>query len=159
MTRQAATDILHRAKAAGLTVTCAESCTGGKVAAALTDIAGSSAIFERGFVTYANIAKTQMLGVAPATLEAHGAVSEDVAREMAIGALTAAGADVAVAISGIAGPGGSEFKPEGRVCYALATAAGVRSETIEHGALGRDAVRAAATDHALALILAALPDA
>ncbi|WP_136442390.1 CinA family protein [Pacificoceanicola onchidii] len=151
-----ATDLLTRAKAAGKTVTCAESCTGGKVAAAITDIAGSSAIFERGFVTYANAAKQEMLGVLPETLDAHGAVSEEVAREMATGALAAARADAAVAISGIAGPGGSDHKPEGRVCYALATATGVISETIEHGALGRAQVRQAATEHALRLLLSAL---
>ena len=149
--------ILARATAAGLTVTAAESCTGGKVCAAITDIAGSSAVFECGFVTYSNAAKTQMLGVSPATLDAYGAVSEEVAREMAQGARAAAGADIAVAISGIAGPGGSEHKPEGRVCYALATARGVASETLEHGAQGRAAVRQAATDHALNLILSALP--
>ena len=148
--------ILEKAKKTSRTVTVAESCTGGKVAAALTDVPGSSAIFERGFVTYSNLAKQEMLGVRAATLEAHGAVSEEVAREMAEGARQAARADVAVAISGIAGPGGSEFKPEGRVCYALADASGTRSETIEHGALGRDKVRNAATDHALAMLLAAL---
>ena len=144
------------AAARGRTVTCAESCTGGMVAAAITDVAGSSAVFERGFVTYSNAAKTQMLGVSPVTLEAFGAVSEEVAREMAAGALRAAGADVAVAISGIAGPGGSEHKPEGRVCFALATADGVTSETVEFGAQGRARVRVAARDHALGVILRAL---
>nr|WP_249200257.1 CinA family protein [Thetidibacter halocola] len=148
--------ILTAARARGWTVTAAESCTGGKVAAALTDCPGSSHVFERGFVTYSNAAKTEMLGVSPETLAAHGAVSEPVTREMAQGALAAAGADLAVAVSGIAGPGGSEFKPEGRVCYALATPAGVTSETVEHGALGRAEVRQAATDHALRLILSAM---
>lgn len=137
-------------------VTTAESCTGGKVAAAITDIAGSSAIFERGFVTYSNQAKQEMLGVSGTTLDTFGAVSEEVAREMADGARHAAQADVAVAISGIAGPGGSEFKPEGRVCYAVSTASGTRTETIEHGALGRAQVRDAATQHALHLILDSL---
>ncbi len=151
-----AQQILEKAMKRGFTVTCAESCTGGKVAAAITDVAGSSNIFERGFVTYSNAAKSQMLGVLPATLDAHGAVSEEVVREMAQGARDAAGADVAVAISGIAGPGGSEFKPEGRVCYGLADARGVRVETVEHGPLGRAEVRAAATEHALRLILSAL---
>ncbi len=156
MTAVLATKILELAKAQGKTITCAESCTGGKVAAALTDIAGSSAIFERGFVTYSNTAKNEMLGVSAATLETYGAVSEQVAQEMALGALGAAKADVAVAISGIAGPGGSDFKPEGRVCYGIATPKGVQTETIEHGALGRAQVRDAATRHALGLILAAL---
>lgn len=151
-----ASEILEQALASGKTVTAAESCTGGKVAAAITDVPGSSAIFERGFVTYSNLAKQEMLGVSAESLDAYGAVSEDVAREMAEGARRAARADVAVAISGIAGPGGSEFKPEGRVCYALADASGTRSETVEHGALGRDKVRIAATEHALEMLLAAL---
>ncbi|WP_425102108.1 CinA family protein [Tropicibacter sp. S64] len=156
MTEALAKTLLQKALAAGKTVTTAESCTGGKVAAAITDIAGSSAIFERGFVTYSNIAKQEMLGVAAATLEAHGAVSEEVAREMALGALSRAKADVAVAISGIAGPGGSEFKPEGRVCYACATTEGVTTQTIEHGALGRAEVRQAATQEALRLLISGL---
>ncbi|WP_342448850.1 CinA family protein [Mameliella alba] len=151
-----ARQVIEKASESGVSVTTAESCTGGMVAAALTDISGSSAVFERGFVTYSNAAKTEMLGVLPATLEAHGAVSEEVVREMALGARAAARADVAVAISGIAGPGGSEFKPEGRVCYGLASATGVITETIEHGAIGRAEVRAAATKHALDLILSAL---
>lgn len=155
----AAGEIIARARAAGRSVTTAESCTGGMVSAALTDVAGSSAVFERGFVTYSNAAKTEMLGVRPDTLAAQGAVSEAVAREMAQGALAAARADVAVAITGIAGPGGSEVKPEGRVCFALATGAGCTAQTVEFAALGRAQVRRAARDHALALILAALPEA
>ncbi|MDD9715588.1 CinA family protein [Dinoroseobacter sp. PD6] len=151
-----AAEIVALCTARGLTVSCAESCTGGMVAAAITDIAGSSAVFERGFVTYSNLAKTEMLGVTAPTLEAHGAVSEEVAREMAAGAQVAARADIAVAITGIAGPGGSEFKPEGRVCFAIVgPATPLRSETVEFGALGRAAVRTAARDHALALILSA----
>ncbi len=148
--------LIKTAQAKGITLTCAESCTGGLVAAAITDIAGSSAVFERGFVTYSNAAKQDMLGVTTRSLDAHGAVSEAVAREMAEGARRAAAADVAVAVSGIAGPGGSEHKPEGRVCFALATASGTRSETIEFGAQGRAKVRAAARDHALSLLLASL---
>lgn len=152
-----AADLVAGATARGMTVTTAESCTGGMVAAAITDIAGSSAIFERGFVTYSNAAKREMLGVSAATLKAHGAVSEQVAREMAEGARHAARADVAIAISGIAGPGGSEFKPEGRVCFAVATGEKTTSETIEYGAIGRAEVRAASRDRALALLLQALP--
>jgi nicotinamide-nucleotide amidase len=151
-----ASQIIEVASKDGKTVTCAESCTGGMVAAALTDIPGSSAVFERGFVTYSNTAKSEMIGVSLQTLEKFGAVSEQVACEMAQGALRSARADVAVAISGIAGPGGSEFKPEGRVCYAVAIPDQIISETIEHGALGRDRVRCAARDHALQLILSAL---
>lgn len=137
-------------------ITTAESCTGGMVSAAITDVAGSSSIFERGFVTYSNQAKIEMLGVSAETLSAHGAVSEEVVREMALGACEAARADIAVSISGIAGPGGSDHKPEGRVCYGLATATGVSTETIDHGPIGRAAVRTAATSHALQLILTAL---
>ena len=135
----------------------AESCTGGMVAAALTDIAGSSDVVDRGFVTYSNAAKQQMLGVLPQTLEAHGAVSEHVAAEMAMGALMNSAASVAVSITGIAGPGGSEFKPEGRVCFGLAVRdQPVQAETVEFGALGRAEVRQAARDHALALLATAL---
>ncbi|MCV3270932.1 CinA family protein [Roseobacter sinensis] len=147
-----AAEIVARATASGKTVTAAESCTGGMITAALTDIAGSSNMFERGFVTYSNVAKTEMLGVKPATLAAHGAVSEEVAAEMALGALARAGADVAVAVTGIAGPGGSEYKPEGRVCFGLAAGERVITETIDFGALGRAKVRAAARDHALGLL-------
>jgi nicotinamide-nucleotide amidase len=146
-------ELLALAIRKGVMVTCAESCTGGMLAAALTDLPGSSAMLDRGFVTYTNAAKVQMLGVAEATLAAHGAVSEEVAREMAAGALARSGAGLAVSITGIAGPGGSEHKPEGRVCFGLAHGAEVRSETRDFGALGRDAVRRAARDHALALLL------
>ena len=156
MTTEAAQIILEKARARGVTVTCAESCTGGMVAAALTDVAGSSQIFERGFVTYSNRAKTEMLVVPEAVLQAHGAVSEPVAQHMAKGALDAAGADVAVSITGIAGPGGSAVKPEGRVCFGLATALGTSTETVDFGALGRARVRQKATAYALHLLISAL---
>lgn len=148
--------VLTRARARGWRIATAESCTGGMVAAALTDVAGSSDVFDRGFVTYSNAAKVAMLGVSGETLAAHGAVSEPVAREMAEGALQRSDADLAVSVTGIAGPGGSEFKPEGRVCFAIATPDAVRSETVEFGALGRALVRRAATDHALGLLAGAL---
>jgi nicotinamide-nucleotide amidase len=148
--------ILQAARARGILIATAESCTGGMVSAALTDVAGSSAMFERGFVTYTNAAKIQVLGVRAATLEAHGAVSEQVAAEMAQGALAHSGAHLAVAITGIAGPGGSEHKPEGRVCFAIATPDRCTTQTVEFGALGRAQVRQAARDHALGILLAAL---
>ena len=148
-------EILDLCRARGLTVATAESCTGGMVGAALTDIAGSSDVYERGVITYSNAAKKALLGVKAETLAAHGAVSEEVAREMAAGLLAAAAVDIAVSVTGIAGPGGSEHKPEGRVCFGLATAGGVETETVEFGALGRAGVRAAATAHALGLIWAA----
>lgn len=146
-------ELLNQARACQVRVATAESCTGGMVAAALTDVAGSSDVVDRGFVTYSNAAKQDMLGVRPETLDAFGAVSEEVACEMADGALSRADAQVAVSITGIAGPGGSEFKPEGRVCFGLAVEGQqTRVETVEFGAQGRFAVRRAACDHALTLI-------
>ncbi|MEY8831077.1 CinA family protein [Sedimentitalea sp. XS_ASV28] len=151
--------LLALARAAGVRVATAESCTGGMVAAALTDIAGSSDVVDRGFVTYSNSAKQQMLGVGGDTLSRVGAVSEEVAREMADGALERSGADLVVSITGIAGPGGSEFKPEGRVCFGLAmTGSATVTETVEFGARGRAQVRSAARDHALTLLMAALSE-
>jgi len=149
-----AAQILGAAIARGVKIATAESCTGGMVAAALTDLAGSSALFERGFVTYSNAAKEELLGVSAATLAQFGAVSEEVATEMANGALKNSQAQIAVSITGIAGPGGSEHKPEGRVCFAIANVAGASPMTVEFGALGRDKVRLAARDHALELVLA-----
>ncbi|SOC11699.1 CinA family protein [Rhodobacter maris] len=150
-------ELLACARDRGWRIATAESCTGGMVVVALTDVPGSSAVVECGFVTYSNAAKVEMLGVAEATLSAFGAVSEEVAREMAEGALAQSHADLAVSITGIAGPGGSEFKPEGRVCFGLALkGAATRTQTQEFGALGRGNVRAAARDHALALLGAAL---
>ncbi len=152
-----AAEILELARARGVMIATAESCTGGMVSAALTDIAGSSDVFERGFVTYTNRAKTELLGVRQETLVAHGAVSEEVAREMAEGALARAPVQLAVAITGIAGPGGSEHKPEGRVCFGLAAEGReTLTETVEFGPRGRANVRAAARDHALALLHGAL---
>ena len=151
-----AESVLARARARGVVITTAESCTGGMVAVALTDIAGSSAVVERGFVTYSNDAKIEMLGVRAETLKAHGAVSEQVALEMARGALIHSHAGLSVSITGIAGPGGSEFKPEGRVCFGVAGTGGCTAETREFGAQGRDRVRRAARDHALELLLAHL---
>ncbi|WP_425046307.1 CinA family protein [Primorskyibacter sp. S87] len=151
------TDVLGLAKSAGVMIATAESCTGGMVVAALTDIPGSSAVVERGFVTYTNRAKQDMLGVNSVTLSTFGAVSEEVAQEMADGALAHAPVQLAVSITGIAGPGGSEFKPEGRVCFGLAADwADTTTETVEFGALGRDAVRLAARDHALGMLHQAL---
>lgn len=149
--------LLQAARVWGWRLATAESCTGGMVAAALTDVAGSSDVFDRGFVTYSNAAKVDMLGVSETTLAAHGAVSQEVAREMAQGALDKSAATLAVAITGIAGPGGSDHKPEGRVCFGLAQAGReVFAETVEFGALGRAKVRQAARDHALAMLLRAM---
>ena len=149
--------LLSAATQARVTIATAESCTGGMIAAAITDIAGSSAVFDRGFVTYSNAAKQAMLGVRPETLDLHGAVSEEVAREMAEGALARSDAGLAVAVTGIAGPGGSGFKPEGRVCFALArTGQPTLVETVEFGAIGRANVRRATVEKALTLMVQAL---
>ena len=127
----------------------AESCTGGIVAAACTDLAGSSAWFERGFVTYSNAAKTQQLGVDAALINQHGAVSEAVARAMAQGALLHSKAQVTLAITGVAGPaGGTLDKPVGTVWFAWATPEGVHSE-VRHFEGDRAAVRQASTLHSL----------
>ena len=147
-----AQDVIARASAVGKMVTAAESCTGGMVTAALTDVPGSSVAVERGFVTYSNAAKMETLGVQMATLEAYGAVSEEVAAEMARGALKASKAQVAVSVTGIAGPGGSEHKPEGRVCFGLFDGENLQTETVEFGPIGRANVRAAARDYALGLL-------
>ena len=149
--------LLTAATKAGVKIATAESCTGGMIAAAITDIAGSSAVFDRGFVTYSNAAKQAMLGVRTDTLAQHGAVSEEVAHEMAEGALARSEAGLAVAVTGIAGPGGSEFKPEGRVCFALArTGQPTHVETVEFGAIGRANVRRATVEKALTLMVQAL---
>jgi nicotinamide-nucleotide amidase len=152
--RTLAAAALDHCRSHGLMLATAESCTGGMISAALTDIAGSSDVFERGFVTYSNAAKQDMLGVKSDTLDRFGAVSAPVAAEMAKGALAHSRADIAVAVTGIAGPGGSENKPEGRVCFGFAKA-GLTTVTLtrEFGAIGRDAVRRAATDLALRLIV------
>jgi competence/damage-inducible protein CinA C-terminal domain len=156
-----AATLLMRARDRRLLLATAESCTAGLISAAITDEPGSSDIFDRGFVTYSNAAKTEMLGVRQATLDTHGAVSEPVAREMADGALARSQADIAVAVTGIAGPGGgTEAKPEGRVCFALARqGAETVAETLDFGPLGRGNVRAATVDHALTLLLRAAESA
>ncbi|MBC7617955.1 MAG: CinA family protein [Candidatus Saccharibacteria bacterium] len=131
----------------------AESCTGGLIAAACTELPGSSRWFERGFVTYSNAAKTEMLGIDAVLIARDGAVSEPVARAMAVGALAHSRAQVAVAVTGVAGPdGGSVAKPVGTVWLAWATPQGVHSE-LQHFGGDRSAVRAATVDHALQVLL------
>lgn len=132
----------------------AESCTGGLISAACTDLAGSSAWFERGFVTYSNAAKTELLGVDAALIAAHGAVSEEVARAMAQGAITHSSAQAAVAVTGVAGPsGGSADKPVGTVWFGFMVDGRLCSE-LKHFDGDRAAVRAATVRHALAGLLA-----
>ncbi len=148
-----AREVLDLCRAKGLKLATAESCTGGLVAAALTEIAGSSDVVERGFVTYSNAAKQSLLAVAEATLAEHGAVSEATAREMAEGALRASQADIAVSITGIAGPGGgSALKPVGFVHFACATRTSTVAVERRFGDRGRSAVRMAALDQALAML-------
>ncbi|NDR58288.1 CinA family protein [Aliiruegeria sabulilitoris] len=155
--KELAESLLAHSRRLGLMLATAESCTGGLIAGALTESPGSSDMFDRGFVTYSNAAKMEMLGVSPETLESFGAVSEEVAQEMAEGALARSAADLAVAVTGIAGPGGSEFKPEGRVCFGLAaTGKATLVETIEFGAPGRSEVRQATLRHALEMLLVAV---
>ena len=151
--------IAERLAARGALLATAESCTGGWAAQALTALAGSSNWFERGFVTYSNAAKEEMLGVRAETLARHGAVSEEAAREMALGALSRSRASVAFAITGIAGPsGGSAAKPVGTICLAWALKGGApRSET-RHFAGDREAVRRQAVERALAGVLELLDD-
>ena len=150
--------LLDAYKARSWMIATAESCTGGMVAAALTDIAGSSAVVERGFVTYSNEAKSQMLGVPAELIAEHGAVSEPVARAMAEGALAHSLADVAVAITGVAGPGGgTATKPVGLVHFGLAAkGAPVLHLERRYGDLGRDEVRRRAVMDALGLLSVAL---
>ena len=134
----------------GLSVATAESCTGGLIAGAITDVAGSSGWFDRGFVTYSNDAKIGMLGVRAETLAAHGAVSEATAAEMAAGALAHSRADLAVAVTGIAGPdGGTPGKPVGTVCFAWARKGGAVATATRRFPGDRAAVRAATVGAAL----------
>jgi nicotinamide-nucleotide amidase len=138
---------------AGLMLATAESCTGGWISKCVTDIAGSSGWMDRGFVTYSNAAKQDMLGVAAATLSEHGAVSEPVVREMASGAVARSNAQVAVAVSGVAGPGGGSVdKPVGTVCFGFALPHGISTETV-HFRGDRDAVRRQTVAHALTRLI------
>ncbi|TCL06640.1 MULTISPECIES: nicotinamide-nucleotide amidase [Sodalis] len=141
-------------KEKGKFITCAESCTGGWIAKTITDTSGSAGWFDRGFVTYGNQAKSDMLGVKASTLEHHGAVSDPVVLEMAQGALAAAGADYAVAVSGIAGPdGGTIEKPVGTVWFGFAARHRAPFSQLMHFDGGRDDVRRQAVHFALKTLL------
>ena len=152
--RERAAALLKAYEQRSLMIATAESCTGGLVAALLTEIAGSSAVVERGFVTYSNEAKTELVGVPAGLIAAHGAVSEPVARAMAEGALAHSRAHVAVAITGIAGPGGATVaKPVGLVHLGLARrGAPVLHLERRYGDLGREIVRRRAVEDALGLL-------
>ena len=152
-----AEDLIRALRTKGWTMATAESCTGGMVAAAVTDVAGSSDVFDRGFVTYSNAAKSDMLGVPAEMIVQHGAVSEAVARAMAEGALLHSAADVAVAITGVAGPGGGSVeKPVGLVHFACATRTATHHIEMRFGDLGRRAVRESALRQSLQLVFDAL---
>ena len=152
--RDTAARVLDACRARGLKIATAESCTGGLVAGALTEIPGSSDVFDRGFVTYSNAAKQQTLSVAASILERHGAVSRETADAMAAGALAMSDADLAVAITGIAGPaGGSADKPVGLVHFAAASRDGSRVHCERrYGDAGRSAVRQQAVAEALTML-------
>jgi nicotinamide-nucleotide amidase len=153
---RAAERLLGDCAAQGLKIATAESCTGGLLAGLLTEIPGASAVFERGFVTYSNAAKTEMLGAPAGLIAAHGAVSAEVARAMAEGALAMSSADIAAAITGIAGPdGGSPEKPVGLVHFAAARKgrAGLQREE-RFGAIGRGEIRLRSVAVALELLRA-----
>ncbi len=148
--------VIAAASRRGWTVATAESCTGGLIAGALTAVAGSSAVVDRGFVTYSNAAKSEMLGVPGELIDTHGAVSEPVARAMATGARAKAGVTLAVSVTGIAGPGGgSGEKPVGLVHFGCATPDGVVHDRRLFGDIGREAVRLESVRVALGLLLAA----
>ena len=152
--RQLASRVVTAAVAKDILVVTAESCTGGLVSAALTAIPGSSAALDRGWVTYSNAAKSDLLGVPVALLETHGAVSEPVARAMAEGALAPSGANVSVSVTGVAGPGGgTRDKPVGLVHFAAAGPAGTIHVEHRFGDLGRDHIRLESTRVALGLLL------
>ena len=145
--------LLAEARARGLKIATAESCTGGLIAGLLTEIAGSSDVVERGFVTYSNEAKEELLGVSHELLASHGAVSAEVARAMALGALKHARADIAVAVTGIAGPaGGTRQKPVGLVYLAAARGDQVIARECRFGDVGRGAVRLKSVEAALEML-------
>ena len=139
-------------------ISTAESCTGGALAQAITSEPGASKIFNEGFIVYSNNAKIKNLSVSPKTLQNYGAVSEEVAIEMAINCQNITNSTVSVSITGIAGPGGSENKPEGRVCFGVTFNKKIISKTIEFGAIGRENVRIKSVKYALKLLINTLTE-
>lgn len=149
--------LIEVCKKAGLLVATAESCTGGMIAAAITDVPGSSAVFDRGFVTYSNQAKKDMLGISEVTLDRFGAVSRQTAEEMALGAVSRSRADLAISVTGIAGPGGgSAEKPVGLVHMAVAGKSGlICHKVLRCGDIAREAIRLATVESALDALIEA----
>ncbi|WP_159951091.1 CinA family protein [Rhizobium sp. 18065] len=160
-TARLAEQIITLYRARGWMVAMAESCTGGLIAGALTDVSGSSAVVDRGFVTYTNEAKMELIGVTPVTLATYGAVSRETALQMAHGALYRSRAHVAVAVTGIAGPGGgSADKPVGLVHLAAKSRSGlILDKEMHYGDIGRDGVRLATVETALELLVEAVQTA
>jgi nicotinamide-nucleotide amidase len=148
-----AAQVVQTAKAKGLKIATAESCTGGMIAASLTDVRGSSSVFDRGFVTYSYPSKTEMLNVSEEMLKEFGAVSEPVVRQMALGALSGSNADIAIAVTGVAGPGADGEKAEGLVWFGLVSVKGSETRKENYGAIGRDNVRLATVETALGWLL------
>lgn len=143
-------ELVELLKLNNLHITTAESCTGGMVSAAIVDIAGSSAVLDEAFVLYANEAKVRRIGVDPALIEKYGVVSEEVVHSMAVGAARLAEADVAISISGVAGPGGGTIrKPVGMVCFGFSINGKIFTETKLFGNIGRENVRKGAAKHAI----------
>ncbi|MGB1395788.1 MAG: CinA family protein [Candidatus Puniceispirillaceae bacterium] len=158
MAQSLAQQIIEKADLAGWKISTVESCTGGLIFGALTDIAGSSAVLDRGFVTYSNLAKQEMVGVAPQLLEKFGAVSEQTAASMALGGIAHSIADISLSVTGIAGPGGGSLKkPVGLVWMSLATKNGTQAVKRFDFSGDRQAVRRHAVDAGLTLILDGLP--
>lgn len=146
MNEQKLVDML---KQKNLHICCAESCTGGMLSSTLVGVVGASDVLDMGFVTYANDAKIKLLSVDPADIEKYGVVSEAVAGQMARGACAMSGAQVGVGISGIAGPGGSDFKPEGMVCFGFCVNGETFTCTMQFGAIGRQNVRRKSCEFAI----------
>ncbi|MGJ8559942.1 MAG: CinA family protein [Litorimonas sp.] len=147
-------ELLEAAKSNDVTIGVVESCTGGLLGAAITAMPGSSSVFQGGFLTYSNTLKQKLVGVSADTLRAYGAVSEETAREMAAGARERLGVDLAISITGVAGPGGgSPEKPVGTVCFGLASKSGVTTETALFADLSRNRVRDYAVMHAMKMLM------
>ncbi len=151
-------ELISLLKEKGLHICCAESCTGGMLSSTLVNVVGASDALDMGFVTYANEAKIKLLGVDAKTIEHYGVVSEQVAEQMAHGAAEVSGAQVAVGISGIAGPGGSKYKPEGMVCFGFYINGKTATYTKQFGALGRQNVRTLSCEYAIDTLLRLLKD-
>jgi nicotinamide-nucleotide amidase len=138
------------------TVSTAESCTGGALSALITSVPGASKIFSQGFIVYSNLAKLRILSISETTLHKYGAVSEQIAEEMAYGCRKIANTTIGISVTGIAGPGRSENKPEGRVCFALSMSNLMKTETMDFGAIGRDEVRRKSVNYCLEMLLSQL---